>query len=82
MERAGLLTPARHQAIHTEVDPPPAEVIARFHAALISLVHEPDARRRLMIGQGSFGEPDGSEPPAHPLFTECRLTDLGRASIA
>lgn len=82
IDRAGLLTPLRQQAIYTEVDPPPDEVIARFHSALVALVHESDPRERLVIGNGNFGEPDGSEPPANPLFTKCGLTDRGRALAA
>ena len=85
MERAGLLPEARWLALHTEVDPPADAVIARYHAALIALVHEPDPSRQLLVGQGDFGSPygspDGYEPAANPLFTECALTDLGRAFI-
>lgn len=79
IDRAGLLTPSRRQTIYTEVDPPPDEVIARFHSALVALVHESNPAECLVRGQGNFGEPDGSEPPANPLFTECSLTDRGRA---
>lgn len=78
---AGLLTESRKKAIYTEVDPPVDEIITRFHAALISLVREPDVDSRLVFGQGNFGDPNKSEPPANPLFTECSLTDLGRASL-
>lgn len=81
MERAGVLTASRWLVLHTEVDPPPDAVIAQYHAALVALVHEADPARRLVVGQGDFGEADGSEPAANPLFTYCRLTDLGRASI-
>lgn len=81
IESAGLLTQARKSAIYTEVDPPPDEVIARFHAVLIALVHEPDAAKRLVHGQGNFGSSDEREPASNPLFTECRLTDLGRSFV-
>ena len=81
IEQAGLLTPERKQAIYTEVDPPSDEVIAHYHAALISLVRGPNSSRRLVSGQGNFGSPDGSKSASNPLFTECMLTDLGRASI-
>jgi hypothetical protein len=81
MERAGVLTSARKTTLYTEVNPPQDEIIARYHAALVALVHEPDASKRLVEGQGNFGYSDGSEPPANPLFTECRLTELGRANV-
>ncbi len=82
IEQAGLLTPARKEAIYTQPDPPPDEVITRFNSALVALVREPDPSKRLVRGQGNFGSPDGSYPAANPLYTECMLTDLGRAFIA
>jgi len=81
MERAGVLTESRWLVLHTEVDPPADAVIAHYHDALVALVREPDPARRLVRGQGDFGSAEDSEPAANPLFTYCRLTDLGRASI-
>jgi DNA gyrase/topoisomerase IV subunit A len=82
MERAGLLTESRRLVLYTEVDLPADAVIAHYHAALTALVHEPDSAKYLVLGQGNFGSADGSEPAANPLLTECRLTELARASIA
>jgi hypothetical protein len=82
IDRAGFLTAARREALYTEVNPPRDEVLTNFHAVLVALVHEADHAKRLVRGQGYFGEPDGSQSPANPLFTYCELTDAGRAFIA
>ena len=81
IERAGLLTPQRRAILQSELDASRHEVIDRFHAALLALVHEADPPKQLVIGQGNFGLPDGSMDPANPLFTECRLSEAGRAYL-
>ena len=94
IENAGLLTDARKEAIYSFEDPPSDEVIksaedgpqdevvAHFFDVLVALVREPNHERQLVRGQGNFGSAEDDEPPASPLYTECTLTDLGRALLA
>lgn len=78
LEAAGLFTPAAKAWLADEGDArdPEAE---HFYDLLVRLVHgtgwEP-----YLAGQGNFGGvcygyPDS--PPAHPKYTECRITPRG-----
>jgi hypothetical protein len=61
-----------------------AEEAMRFYDVLVRLVCCPGFAP-LLEGQGNFGcvcygHPD--HPPAHPRYTECRITDPGRQYLA
>ncbi|MCD2191627.1 hypothetical protein [Actinomycetospora soli] len=49
---------------------------SELYALLVAIVGPEAAGLRLLEGRGNFGFMDN--PPADPLYTECRLTALGR----
>jgi hypothetical protein len=79
MEAAGQLTPEANRWLEDEADETDAEA-ARFYDVLVRLVCGPGFEP-LLEGQGNFGflcygHPD--HPPAHPRYTECRITERAR----
>ena len=77
LKAADDLSPASRQALEDDVHPSTPSV-ERYHEVLVCLVHS--GPESLLEGQGNFGgagagHPDG--PPAHPLYTECRITSRG-----
>ena len=78
LETAGDLSPASERALADETSPwTPA--VERYHDVLVRLVWCCHAEP-FLEGQGNFGSvcvgyPDS--PPAHPLYTRCRITPRG-----
>src|SRR5262249_4635565 len=52
----------------------------RAFAALVRLTQPFIMRYPLVDGRGNFGSMDG-DPPADPVFSECRLTAMGEAVL-
>jgi hypothetical protein len=78
LEADGKLTPKARSWLAEREDV--AEEAMRFYDVLVRLVCGPGFEP-LLEGQGNFGcvcygHPD--HPPAHPRYTECRITDQGR----
>jgi hypothetical protein len=76
LQAADDLSPASQRAL--EDDHPSTPSVERYHEVLVCLVHS--GPEPLLEGQGNFGgvcagHPDG--PPAHPRYTECRITPRG-----
>jgi hypothetical protein len=80
LEAAGDLSPASRRALADDANPS-TPAVERYHEVLVRLVYcGPVYTEPLLEGQGNFGSvcvghPDYS--PAHPRYTECRITPRG-----
>lgn len=82
LEADGKLTPKAKRWLEDRADA--AEDAERFYDVLVRLICSP-GYEPLLEGQGNFGgicygHPD--HPPAHPRYTECRITERGRQYLA
>jgi hypothetical protein len=79
MEATGQLTPKANRWLEDEPGKTDAEA-AQFYDVLVRLVCGTGSEP-MLEGQGNFGflcygHPD--HPPAHPRYTECRITERAR----
>jgi hypothetical protein len=85
LREASDLSAATRQALRSD-EAPMTPAVERYHEVLVRLVYSgPAYAEPLLEGQGNFGSvclghPD--YPPAHPLYTECRITQRGIQYLA
>jgi hypothetical protein len=85
LQLGGKLTPELDreltdtEALETDDGRPWPPELQSAHDALTRFVHGVDRTEPLVEGDGNFGWSRGNQddPPAHPYYTACRLTEAG-----